>query len=236
MKKKLWLLWCSLVVIITIIMSWTIPDNTYEGMSIIPEHHKDIPVFKGLEPTESNYVMDDNHWKEIYDFYLKELPKHGWKVEYEESSLNDKDTENDWGGFTSRWRKKGFNGELWITAHFNKFEKQTEVIFDKTPIYYSTKWIDNIPNHICIYQNINDDKCDEISDKTKIEKIAGFINDALDWNKEKLPDYRTVIIEIGNMDVKVLYKRDKEIYLVSEKGAKFMKPEGEFIELINLTQ
>lgn len=32
----------------------------------------------------------------------------------------------------------------------------------------------------------------------------------------------------------VYYESDKEIYLVSDKGAKFMKPEREFFELTNL--
>ncbi|MFD2806102.1 hypothetical protein ACFSYB_14770 [Litchfieldia salsa] len=29
-----------------------VTDETYKGMSIIPEQHEDIPVFSGLEPLE----------------------------------------------------------------------------------------------------------------------------------------------------------------------------------------
>jgi len=63
---------------------------------------------------------------------LEELPKHGWKVVYVDSAANDDDSENDWSGFYTRWRKEGFDGELWISAHYNQFANQTEVIFDRT--------------------------------------------------------------------------------------------------------
>lgn len=119
-----------------------ISDDTYEGMSIIPEQHKDIPVFKGLKPTRNHYVSPGNQWKDIYNFYLKELPTLGWKMEHEDSALNDNDSKNDWSGFHSRWRKEGFDGELWISASYNQFEDNTEVIFDKTPIHGSTAWME----------------------------------------------------------------------------------------------
>ncbi|MCP3740335.1 hypothetical protein [Rossellomorea sp. BNER] len=111
-----------------------ITDDTYKGMSIIPEQHKDIPLFEGLEPTGHQYIISGDKWMGIYDFYKKELPKFGWKLEYIDTALNDQDPENDGSGFYSHWRKEGFDGELWISAHYNLWEDQTEVIFDKTPI------------------------------------------------------------------------------------------------------
>lgn len=211
-----------------------ITDDTYDGMSIIPEHHKDIPLFEGLKPTEHQYVVKGNKWTDIYNFYLKELPALGWKVEYEDSALNDGDTENDWSGFYSRWRKEGFDGELWISANYNQFDEQTEVIFDKTPLYNSTTWIEETPKNICIYQNQNDEKCHEIEEKSKVEKIVRFINDAIDWDKEVLSSEKTSVIELGNTEIKVFYEDGKEIYFQSEKGTKLMKPDPDFFKLTNL--
>ena len=133
MNKKNLVLYCGTAILI--IVAWSayqkITDNTYEGMSIIPEKHKDIPLFEGLKPTNSEYVIKGNKWREVYSFYFDELHSLGWKVEYEGSALNDYNSDNDWAGFNSKWTKEGFEGELWISAHFNKYEEQTEVIFDK---------------------------------------------------------------------------------------------------------
>lgn len=227
-------------ILVLIVMGWLvfqkITDDTYEGMSIIPEKHKDIPLFEGLEPTDHEYVIDGNRWIDIYEFYKKELPKLGWNFEYENSALNDNDPENDWSGFNSGWRKEGFKGELSLSAHYNQFEEQTEVIFDKTPIYNSTTWINNVPESICIYQSSTDEKCSEIKDEIKIEKIVGFINDAIDWNEEVSSREKTSVIDFGDMSIKVQYENEKEIYFQSEKGTKLMKPEPDFFELTNLPQ
>lgn len=102
-----------------------ITDDTYEGMSIIPEQHDDIPLFEGLEPTENLYFINGDRWKDIYDFYLKKLPELGWNNEYLHSALNDTDPENDWEGFDSQWTKEGFDGELHIGASYDKSDEQT---------------------------------------------------------------------------------------------------------------
>lgn len=238
MKKINWLIFVVILVLIAVgcYVYQKITDDTYEGMSIIPENHEDIPIFEGLKPTESVYVIEGNHWIEIYEFYFKELPKLGWNVEYEGSALNDNDPDNDWGGFHSGWRKDGFDGELVISAHFNQDEEQTVVIFDKTPINNATTWISDIPESICIYQSINDEKCSEIQDKIKIRQIASFINDAIDWNEKILPRGKSSVIDFGDMNIKVLYENEKEIYFQSEKGTKIMKPEPDFFRITNISQ
>jgi len=206
-------------------------------MSIIPEQHKDIPLYAGLKPSNHQYVIKGNHWKEIYDFYLKQLPIHNWNIVYRGTTLNDNDTQVDSvGGFNSRWRKEGFDGELWIWAGYNQLEDQTEVFFDKTPIYNSTTWIQTVPSSICIYQSADDGKCNEIYDKTKIEGIVSLINNAIDWTEERLPRDKTSVINFGSINIKVQYESDKEIYFLSEKGTKLMKPEPEFFELTSLTR
>jgi hypothetical protein len=204
-------------------------DETYEGMSIIIDQHKDIPLFKGLKPTRSEYIMKGNYWNEIYDFYLKELPKYGWKAEYLQ-----KDENNDVPGFMSIWRKKGLDWELTIGGGFVKAENQTEVTFDKNPIHYATTWILNIPKSICIYQNSSDKNCSVIHSKSKIKEIVHFINDASDWNEEVSPRQKTSVIDTEELKINVLFGDDKEIYFQSEKGTKIMKPEPDFFTLTNL--
>jgi hypothetical protein len=239
MKRLNWLVLGFVVVLA--IMGWFAyqknTDDTHEGMSIIPEQHKDIPLYDGLKPTNHRYVIKGNHWKEIYDFYLQQLPSHNWNIVYEGTTLNDNDTHIDrvW-GFNSRWRKEGFDGELWIWANYNQLEDQTEVVFDKTPIYNSTTWIQNVPSSICVYQSADDGKCNEINDKLKIEGIVSLINNAIEWKEERLPRDKTSVIDFGTINVKVQYGSDKEIYFVSEIGTKLMKPEPEFFELTSLSR
>ncbi len=133
MKKTNWLIFG--IIIFLIFIGWLlflkITDDTYEGMSIIPEKTDDIPLFEGLKPTQSNYVIDGNRWVDIYEYYLRELPSLDWNLDYEGSALQDSDTENDWSGFHSSWIKTGFDGELSIAAYYNQYEDRTEVSFDK---------------------------------------------------------------------------------------------------------
>ncbi|PFA69768.1 hypothetical protein CN378_03100 [Bacillus sp. AFS015802] len=239
MSRKNLLLSVGVAIIIS--MSWfayhKITDDTYKGMSIIPEQHEDIPLYKGLKPTRSQYVIKGNRWEDIYGFYMNKLPSLGWKIEYVQSGLDDNDVENDWSGFSSRWRKEGFDGELWISSNYNQFDEETEVIFDKTPIYQSTSWIEELPNSICIYETLHQEDCVVIDDKTNLKGIKTLINKAIDWNDEKLPNReKSSVIEFGNLDIKVYYGNDKEIYFQSQKGTKIMKPEPEFFELTNLSQ
>ncbi|MFD0824663.1 hypothetical protein ACT8ZR_03235 [Neobacillus sp. M.A.Huq-85] len=162
MLKTKWIFFAA-VIILLVAGGWygyqKMNDHTYEGMSIIPEQHDDIPLFEGLEPTENQYVIDGDHWKDLYDFYFKKLPKLGWKNEYVQSALDDHDPENDWGGFDSRWTKKGFKGELTINASYNKTNQQTQVIFDQTPIYQSSTWINKVPESICLYKSSTSSDC-----------------------------------------------------------------------------
>jgi hypothetical protein len=226
----------GVIVLLFIIICWflyqKITDDTYKGMSIIPEEHNDIPLFNGLEPTEHQYIMKGNHWEDIYHFYMKELPGLDWQKEYTGSALDDKEADNDWNGFMSRWRKEDFDGELWISAHYNQSEDQTEVMFDKTEILQSTTWIEDVPDSICIYQSPSDQNCTEIKDKSKVEQIIRFINEAMDTNEEVDSRYEPLIIDLNDSKVNVFYVDGKEIFLKSEKGTKLMKPEHEFLELL----
>lgn len=236
MKKKNWRI-IGVVVILLIISGYSIQkltDETYQGMSIIPEEHIDIPLFDGLEPTEHQYIMKDDHWRNIFYFYMEELPYLGWELAHVESALDDKHAENDWSGFRTRWRKDGFEGELWISAQYNETENQTEVMFDKTDIIHSTNWIHSAPESICIYQSAANQNCTKITDKSVIEQISSSINEAMDWNKEVESRKNTLVIEYADIKINVLYEGDKGMYLQSEKGIKLMKPEQEFLDLLIL--
>jgi hypothetical protein len=201
-------------------------DDTYAGMSIIPEQHEDIPLFAGLKPREHEYVIEGNRWEEVYRFYLSELPRHGWRAEYEQSSDDAK-------GFRFRWRKPGFDGELWIHGHYNQAEDQTEVIFDNIPIHVSTNWMETVPEKICVYANPNNNKCFAITDKRKITELVRMINEAIDTETLE-PRKTSRIIDFGGMRVQVHYEADQSVYLESEKGRKRMKPEAEFFQMTNL--
>ncbi|WP_053367921.1 hypothetical protein [Bacillus sp. FJAT-27245] len=170
-------------------------DNTYEGMSIIPEQHDDIPLFKGLEPDQSQYAIEGDRWQEISDYYSKKLPKLGWSNVYMQTALDDDDPENDWGGFYSRWKKSGFDGELSVYGSYNEFDDQTEVMFDKTPIVHVSTWIKTVPESICIYKSPTDRSCTEINDKEQIQQLVNFINEAPDWDKKALPHKKESIID-----------------------------------------
>ncbi|MFD0824662.1 hypothetical protein ACT8ZR_03230 [Neobacillus sp. M.A.Huq-85] len=75
-----------------------------------------------------------------------------------------------------------------------------------------------------------------LKDKAEIHKIVGFINHAIDWNEKAKPLEKESTIDFGEIKVKVLYEKEKEIYFESEKGIKYMKPEPEFFKLMNLSQ
>jgi hypothetical protein len=228
------------VVVLLVAGGWfgyvKLTDDTYEGMSIIPEQHDDIPLYEGLEPTRTHYVIEGDRWKDIYDYYFEKLPELGWENEYNYSALQDDDLENDWGGFDSSWIKKGFDGKLTINASYNQFDDQTDVMFDKLPILHSSIWIDEVPESICIYKSSTNQDCSVIKDKNKILKITEFINDAIDWKEKAFGSEKESLIDFGNISINVIYEKEKGIYFESEKGLKFMKPEPEFFELAGLTQ
>lgn len=237
--KRISLVVMGFAVLLLAVIGWNAyqkaTDDTYQGMSMIPEQHKDIPLYVGLKPTENRYVTKGNLWAEVYEFYLQKLPDLGWTVAYEHSVLQDDDMHNDEaGGFHSRWTKEGFDGELWIGAYYDQSANQTKVIFDKVPVRHATTWIYPVPSSVCIYPSEEAESCDEMKDTTKIEELAAHINQAMDSEVEPMPQSHARIIDFGTIQVKVLYEPDQELYLISDKGIKLMKPEIEFLELANL--
>ncbi|MGM0750800.1 MAG: hypothetical protein ACQET6_02655 [Bacillota bacterium] len=236
MKNKKWLYY--LILTFLVILSWyfyqRMTDRTYEGMTIIPEEHDDIPLYEGLEPTMSNYKMKGDHWMGIYDFYLEELPKLGWEVSELDSAIDEHAPENDWGGFYSSWRKVGFDGELSISSHFNQGEGYTEVIFDKHPIFYSSVWMEATPKSACVYVDTGNESCRTINDKETIQSLVDFINDGIDWDDQSTePRSSKKTYLFDDLKVEVLYEGDKEIYIKSDKGIKVVKPESEFLKIIS---
>ncbi|WP_223596159.1 hypothetical protein [Neobacillus bataviensis] len=237
-NKKYWLI-LSLTFVVSL-SGWysyqKVTDDTYEGMSIIPEHHKDIPLFPGLEPTRNDYVMEEDHWREVYAFYEKQLPKHGWNKAFMYSALDNDDPDDDWSGFYSRWTKKGFDGELTLGAGYNQHENQTEVIFDKNPIFHASPWIDQVPKSICIHADSLKSECITVTDPNEIKAIVQIINDAYDTNEKVPSDKYESKITFGSFEVYIQYRKDEMIYLRSSKGTKEMKPEQEFLALIRLSK
>lgn len=236
MKNKKWLF--SLIFLFLMILTWyfyqKVTDRAYDGMTIIPEEHDDIPLYDGLEPAMSEYTIKGDHWVDIYDFYLDQLPKLGWEISELGSALEDHEAENDWSGFYSTWRKVGFDGELSISSHFNQGEDLTEVTFDTHPNYHSSDWIEEIPNNACVFVNSGNEPCQKINDKEIIQSLVDFINDGIDWDDQSIePRSHKKTYMFDQVTVEVLYEGDKEIYFKSDKGIKVMKPESEFLKLIS---
>ncbi|WP_221563476.1 hypothetical protein [Alkalihalobacillus sp. TS-13] len=210
-------------------------DDTYEGMSIVPENRDDLPLYKGLEPNRNSYTIEGDHWENIYKYYLEELPEDGWMLGHDDSALDDTDAENDWSGFRSTWIKDGFDGELHLSASYNEHNDETEVNFDKTMRHISTEWIGTNPETVCIYEKVDDQECRGIEDEESVEEIVRLINSSLDWNDAIEPREKKSLLEIGGLKVEVHYESDSEVYLRSHKGIKIMKPEPEFFEHTKLS-
>ncbi|GAE45796.1 hypothetical protein JCM21738_2641 [Mesobacillus boroniphilus JCM 21738] len=73
-----------------------------------------------------------------------------------------------------------------------------------------------------------------MDDHEIIQKIVGFINDAIDWEGESPKVQKTGAIVIGEKTIKVLYGGEIELYFQSEIGLKLMKAEPEFFEMTGL--
>lgn len=223
--KRFWLYTCLVVFVLGIIGYQKLTDDTYDGMSVIPEKRKDIGLYKGLEPRQSDYVMKGNHWKKIYNYYLKNLPKYGWVLEHKESNEN----ESIPGGVAS-WIKEG-QGELDIITSYFPQEDQTQVIFDLRKIILYSKWISIVPKHIEVYDE-NNNKLKEIVNEDQINQIQNFINDEA-YDTQNQPSGKLLRkLHINELEIAVYQSGYDPIYFVSDKGTKMMKPEGEFLRLI----
>jgi len=202
-----------------------ITDDTYEGMSVIPEQREDIGLYKGLEPRQNDYVMKGDQWKEIYNYYLKNLPKHGWVLEHNES----KEIERIPGGY-ARWIKEG-QGELDISTSYFPQEDQTQVNFDLNKIIPSSKWISIVPKRVDVYDE-NNKKIKEIVNEDQINQIQKFINDEA-YDTQNQPSGKVLRkLHINELEIAVYESGSEPIYFVSDKGTKMMKPEGEFLKLL----
>lgn len=210
-------------------------EERYEGQSFIPERSKDVPLYKGLRPDGSpEYVIEGDHWEEILAYYKKVLPENGWEEDFIQSS---KYHNEDGAGFMSSWHKKDQQWELYIGAGYFKNQNQTEVIFDKRERMISTVWIEEQPESICINEQPERSKdCFEITDKKTISEITSMVNGAFDWDKEWTAYDGKSTIEFGAFHVEVYYDLNKGIYLVSNKGTKWMKPETEFFETTRISK
>jgi hypothetical protein len=210
-------------------------EERYKGQTIIPEQSKDVPLYKGLRPDGTpEYVIQGDHWEEILAFYKKSLPDNGWhEVFIQVSDLEA----GDGSGFMSTWAKKGQPWDLYISAGHFKNMNQTEVIFDKRKKMTSTAWIENQPVSICINEQPERSKnCYEMTDDETITKIIRMVNEAFDWDKDIYLYEGRSRIEFGALQVEVYYDLEKGIYLVSDKGTKWMKPEREFFETTRISK
>lgn len=210
-------------------------EERYNGMSIVPERTKDIPLYEGLKPGGGpSYVIEGQHWQEILDYYKVVLPENGWTDTFIQASNS---AEKDGAGFMSTWKKPGQDWELSIDAGYFQQDNMTKVIFDKRNILTASKWIKETPEEICINEQPDrSDECFKLTDKQSIKEIVELVNDGFDWEKERIPYLGKSTILLDAFRVEVFYDLEKGIYLVSEKGTKWMKPEPEFFMLTRISK
>ena len=207
----------------------------YKGMTFIPEQSDNVPLYDGLEPDGNRvYIIAGNHWKEIISFYQTELQKTGWNEVYVQSSESPYE---DGAGFISAWEKDGQEWGLSIQAGYYEQTNQTEVLFDKSDKWISSVWYQEIPESICINeQPERGQECFELTDQAAITQIIELINGAMDWNEEQVPYSGKSEIYIDSGALKIFYNLEKGIYIVSDQGTKWMKPEKEFFELTRISK
>lgn len=232
--KMVWFI--SLVLMLVIIFSYyqQKQQEKYSGLDLIPEQTEDIPLYRGLEPESPIYKIKGNVWEEILQFYEEELPKNGWSRIVVQAS---QDSAEDGAGFISNWEKKGTNWVLSISGGYFKGSNATEVIFEKREPLKAIKWIENDVSVICINEQPDrGDDCFKMTDQQTIEQISAIINSASEANNEQIYYNEKSIIDFGTLKVTVYYDLENGIYFVSDRGAKWMKPEKEFFELTRISK
>lgn len=208
-------------------------EEKYNGLPIIPEHTTDIPLYSGLKPASPVYTTEGDHWQEIKSFYERELPENGWSLTMSQVSS---DTTEDGAGFTSYWKKESTPWVLSVSAAYFKNLNQTEVVFDKREQLKAVSWIDGEVSEICINEQPDrSDECYKMNDKQTIERIISFVNRAIETDEQIHYNGKSVI-DFGSIKMDVYYDLEKGIYFVSDKGAKWMKPENEFFELTKISK
>lgn len=210
-------------------------QERYDGLSFIPEKSDDVPLYEGLKPNGApGYFISGDHWQNIMAFYQTVLPKNGWTEVFVQSSKNSSE---DGAGFISAWQKEGQDWELTINAAYFENSNRTDVTFDKTDRIITSKWIENQPDELCINEQPDrGDDCFPITDQHTIGEIIGLINGAMDWTKGQMLYDGKSLITAGSLNIQVFYDLEKGIYLVSDKGTKWMKPEKEFFELTRISK
>ncbi|MBT2683427.1 hypothetical protein [Bacillus sp. ISL-37] len=235
---KLWKLALLIIIILLLVGGYFYfqkkQEEKYHGLTIIPERTTDIPLYSGLKPASPVYITEGDHWEEILHFYKKELPKNGWTLRMSQASS---DTMEDGAGFISYWEKDNTPWVLSISTAYFKNSNQTEVVFDKSERLNAAPWIDTEVSEICINEQPDrSDDCFIMTDSQAIEQIVSLINGAIESDPQQAYYNGKSVIDFGSITIDVYYDLEKGIYFVSDKGAKWMKPEREFFELTRISK
>lgn len=195
--------------------------NAHEGMSVIPENTDDIPLYKGLTPRDSDYVINGNKTKDIFDYYELNLEKNGWKT------ISSKYHEQ-YQGFEQDWEKEG--EVLHLLSQYQEAEDETTVLFDKR----------NAPNElissyqkVCMIKNEQEECLSEADASLLVEQInLGAKIGALPASTQKISE---ILIKPMNLKVN-FYSRledgNKYYYAVSKDGVLEMKPDEDLNRIL----
>ncbi|MFZ3591794.1 hypothetical protein ACOI1C_21915 [Bacillus sp. DJP31] len=221
----------GLALSIYFILSGATSQDVHSGMSIIPEETTDLPLYIGLRARSSDYIIKNDQHKEIYDFYLRELPLKGWKL------INSRIHKGL--GFEQSWSKPSKKRELYILSTISDNQKETYVVFDENSIIQNDIWFIEVKT-ICEEKN-KSEICITIEDDPKAKKFIDFINANanLEESSIKFKDrelilnltFNNINKESMNLDI---YQREDLYFLVSSKGVKEVGSEEEVLSFLSL--
>ncbi|MBT2680967.1 hypothetical protein J7E38_18410 [Bacillus sp. ISL-35] len=232
--RKPWLIFFVLLLAALLFYFQQIQKEKYEGLELIPERTEDIPLYSGLEADSPVYKINGDHWRQVMEFYEKELPQNGWSLIMQQASP---DSNEDGAGFISNWEKKGTDWVLSISGSYFKNMDQTEVTYDKRVPIKAMKWVESEVSEVCINEQPDrSEDCFKMTDRKIISQIGEMINEAPDAGSQQHLYREKSTIEFGGLTITVYYDLDEGIYFVSDKGTKWMKPEKEFFELTRISK
>ncbi|WP_226641898.1 hypothetical protein [Mesobacillus subterraneus] len=232
--KWAWLILCIVLIVFLIGYLQQKQQEKYKGLELIPEQTEDIPLYTGLKPESPVYKIKGDYWADIMHFYEKELPKKGWSEVMIQASQN---SDEDGAGFISNWEKKGTSWVLSISGGYFQASDQTEVIFEKRKPLKSIKWVETDVTEVCVNEQPDrTDDCFSLTDQQVIKRIIELINSAPEAENQQIYYNEKSVIDFRTFKITVYYDLEKGIYLVSERGTKWMKPEREFFQLTRISK
>lgn len=221
-------------VVIILLISIFAYRNYFQAVEIPKSFiDSDIPIFKGLKYNEDiqSFQISGNKMENIYDFYMKEMQKNGWELQYEQLRA----AEN---GFETRWNKRS-KQELSILGYYDDNMEETNVILDLNNIENTDPWLIGYDS-VCVKKD-NKEKCFVLNETEEAMQFTELVNNSIGITEDNVVGEFIADIKYSNnveeLNTELLYNETKDVYyLQSLKGIQEIKPEKslyDFLEMIN---